>query len=142
MIADALRQKHLAQIHIAKKALQLDDDAYRDLLFSVAHVRSASDLDQAGRRLVLEHFRKCGWKNESGRPADPQSRKIRSLWLQLRDLGALTDPGERALRAYVRRIAGVDRLEWLDGGQARTVIETLKQWVARIKAERKAGGDE
>jgi phage gp16-like protein len=56
------RRKDLAAIHAAKRDLALDDDSYRDLLWSVARVRSAGDLDQAGRNKVLDHLRACGWK--------------------------------------------------------------------------------
>lgn len=133
--ADTLRKRELAQIHIAKAALGLDDDEYRDLLYALSkgQTRSAADLDWTGRKIVLEHFRKLGWKNTGGRPSDPMSRKIRSLWLTLRDLGALHDASETALRHFVRRTVHVDRLEWLDGKQAATVIEALKGWIARVK---------
>lgn len=50
------RNDDLAVIHIRKKELGLDDDAYRDLLFSIARVRSSADLDHAGRKLVRDHL--------------------------------------------------------------------------------------
>ncbi len=56
------RRRDLAAIHAAKRDLNMDDDAYRDILWSVARVRSAGDLDQAGRSKLLDHFRACGWK--------------------------------------------------------------------------------
>lgn len=130
---DQLRKRELAQIHIAKAALQMDDEAYRALLFTIARVRSAAQLDWTGRKRVLDHMVKCGWKNTAKRPTDPVSRKIRSQWLTLRDLGALTDPSEKALRSFVKRTAGVERMEWLTASQAATVIEALKAWVARLE---------
>ena len=132
---DQLRKRELAQIHIAKAALQMDDDAYRAMLWAIARVRSSKDLDWTGRKRVLDHLVKCGWKNSAKRPADPVSRKIRSQWLTLRDLGALTDPSEKALRAFVKRTVGVERLEWLNGRQAETVIEALKGWIARLESK-------
>ncbi|WP_290890600.1 regulatory protein GemA [Arenimonas sp.] len=130
---DQLRKRELAQIHLAKAALQMDDDGYRAMLWTIARVRSAADLDWTGRKRVLDHMVKCGWKNNAKRPADPVSRKIRSQWLTLRDLGALTDPSEKALRSFVKRTAGVERMEWLTASQAATVIEALKAWVARLE---------
>lgn len=56
------RRRDLATIHMAKAQLGMADDAYRDILWSVARVRSSADLDQAGRSKVLDHFRACGWK--------------------------------------------------------------------------------
>lgn len=131
--ADTLRKRELAQIHIAKSALRLSDDEYRDLLWAIARVRSAADLDWTGRKRVLNHFHKLGWRNDSGRPTDPHSRKIRALWLTLRDAGALHDASERALRHFVRRTVHVDRLEWLDGKQVSVVIEALKAWIRRVE---------
>lgn len=64
-----LRPSALAQIHIAKKALGLDDDTYRAMLFAVARVHSAKDLDHAGREKVLAHLKRSGWK-----PAPPKRK--------------------------------------------------------------------
>lgn len=55
------RRRDLAAIHAAKRDLGMSDDAYRDILWSVARVHSAGDLDQAGRNNLLDHFRACGW---------------------------------------------------------------------------------
>lgn len=55
------RNADLAAIHIAKADLMkaghlAGDDAYRDLLWAIARVRSAADLDHTGRKTVLEHL--------------------------------------------------------------------------------------
>lgn len=60
--ANQLRTNDLALIHIAKAQLDMPDEQYRDILWSVGRVRSAKDLDWAGRQRVLDHFRACGWK--------------------------------------------------------------------------------
>lgn len=60
----SIRNRELAQIHIAKAQLGLDDDTYRDMLWTIGRVRSAGDLDHAGRRRVLEHLTSRGWKND------------------------------------------------------------------------------
>lgn len=135
--AHQLRNRELAQIHIAKAALQMDDETYRAMLWTIARVRSSKDLDWTGRKRVLDHLVKCGWKNKppARRAADPVEGKIRSLWLELRDAKVLRDPSERALRAFVKRTCGVDRLEWLNGRQAQTVIEALKRWRARSETQ-------
>ena len=56
------RNRELAQIHIARQQLGMDDDAYRDVLWTVARVRSAADLDWSGRKRVLDHLKACGFK--------------------------------------------------------------------------------
>ena len=54
------RNRDLAAIHASVKKLGIDDPTYRDMLWSIARVRSAKDLDWAGRRRVLEHLRARG----------------------------------------------------------------------------------
>jgi phage gp16-like protein len=131
----------LAKIHIAKKALGLDDDTYRALLQRVGGVDSARDLDASARGRVLAELRRGGWKPKPPRAAasrvlasEPQARKIRALWLALFEAGAVRDPSETALAHYVRRQTGVERLQWLDTRQANRAIESLKGWAARVGA--------
>lgn len=141
------RRRELGLIHMAKANLALADDSYRAILARVAGVGSAADLDAAGRARVLAHFKSLGWdpSRASGRtraartagarqPAganDPLVRKIRALWLSLWQLGALADPEEAALAAFVKRQTRVDAPDWLTPAQCNAVIEALKSWCAR-----------
>lgn len=67
MAAKSPRARDLAAIHATVKQLGMDDDTYRDMLWTVARVRSAGDLDFAGRKRVLDHLRAIGGRFE--RPA-------------------------------------------------------------------------
>jgi len=67
---------------------------------------------------------------------EPWARKIRSLWLTLRDLGVLEDSSEKALLAFIHTRTGRERMEWLHPAQQQHIIEQLKHWVARIQADR------
>lgn len=135
-----VRTRELAQIHIAKKDLGLDDETYRAMLWTVARVHSSADLDFHSRKRVLQHLKERGWTNKPARKAntlrplasDDQSRKIRALWLDLHATGKVADPSELALVSYVKRITGIDSLQWLPSYQASRVIETLKKWQDRI----------
>lgn len=140
------RRRDLARIHLAKKELALDDEAYRDLLWAIARVRSAADLDWTGRRRVLEHLRKLGahfGARAGGHGEDKQARLVRWLWHRLRELGALHEGADdaRALAAFVRRQTGKDVLAWLSTEEARGLIENLKQWVRRVERAHTEGGD-
>src|SRR3569832_2787985 len=81
------RARELGMIHVAKKQFQLDDDAYRAMLWSVARVQSAADLDAAGREAVIAHLKARGFRPTAGgkrRPKPPAARagliaKIRAL---------------------------------------------------------------
>ena len=133
VLTDASRKNDLAAIHVAKKQLGMDDEAYRTMLWSVARVRSARDLDHAGRKTVLDHLKACGFKRHSPKARDPQSRKIRALWLDLKDLGELRDASEEALNSFVSRLTGARALQWLSSDQASNVIEHLKAWTRRVQ---------
>lgn len=56
------RNRELARIHIAAKALGLDDDAYREMLSGVTGATSAAELTADGRRQVLDHLKRCGFR--------------------------------------------------------------------------------
>jgi hypothetical protein len=61
-MATPSRTRDLAAIHATAKQIGMADDTYRDMLWTVARVRSAKDLDFAGRRRVLDHLRAVGGK--------------------------------------------------------------------------------
>lgn len=64
---DALRRSQLAQIHIARKDLGLDEDTYRAMLMDVAGVDSSAKLNAKQRAAVLARFESKGWKNKKQR---------------------------------------------------------------------------
>ncbi len=89
---DNTRSRELATIHIAKKQLGLDDETYRDMLWTVARVRSSAALDFAGRKNVLDHLKARGFKSAPGKRAhegrprniegserSPQLKKVEAL---------------------------------------------------------------
>lgn len=134
--ADIVRRE-IQLIHIAKQQLQMDDETYRAMLWAVARVKSSTDLDFAGRKKVLDHLKGCGFKvKPSSNPVrkladDPQSKKIRALWLELHEVGKVHNPDESALAAFVKRQTKVEALQWLSAKQASAVIEELKKWLTR-----------
>lgn len=130
---DRGRQNDLAAIHIAKKALRLTDDEYRDVMATVcAGVRSSADLDYAMRKRFREHLensvrRMAGGAAKARRPTlAPVERKMWALWMQLADAGVVQTRTMAALNAFALRQTGVDRIEWLNPKQQDLVIESLK----------------
>ena len=134
VLTDPVRKRELAAIHVAKKQLAMEDDTYRAMLWSIARVKSAGDLDHAGRKAVLDHLKACGFDHRRPTASDPQSRRVRALWLDLKDLGVLRDASEGALNSYVEHQTGVKALQWLSSEQVSKVIESLKAWQRRIRA--------
>lgn len=138
------RVRLIKLIHVARRELQMDDDTYRLMLAGMKGLggaTSTADLSVPNLYRVLEQLKQKGFKarpNKSAkRPpaADPQSRKIRSLWITLRDLGVIRDPSEEALLKFVRGMTEVEALQWLTFEQASLVIEAMKKWIARIEQE-------
>lgn len=130
------RNVELAKIHIAKARLGLDDliaagicvcgrerTAYHEMLWTVARVHSAADLDEGGRRRVLEHLRARGFQDRSrGRPRTADGNAaIRKIEALLSDAGRPWSYAD----AMARRMFHVDRVTFCDRDQLRRLIAAL-----------------
>lgn len=49
-------------VHVARRDLGMDDDAYRAILRGKFGVTSSSDLNIAGLNSLIDHFKRCGFK--------------------------------------------------------------------------------
>lgn len=136
------RKRLVAKVKIAQKQLNLDDDTYRDLLFSVTKKRSASKLVVYELEDVMRRMRKLGFKDKPAKAAkaaviadDQQSKKIRALWIELVNAGKVFDPSERSLvnwvKGQLKSSDGIEALQWLSERQKRRIIEQLKLWLSR-----------
>lgn len=130
---DKARNRDLAAIHIGKAALGWSDDDYRHILFTVCSVKSAAELDFAGRKRFLDHLRACGWsgKTSQRRGFTGRQGKIWSLWQQLRAAGRVTDGRLPALDQWVNNQLGVRKMTWLNMTQQDLAIERMKMWLKR-----------
>lgn len=122
------RRRELARIHIAAHALGMDDGTYRDMLWTVARVRSAGDLDYAGRQTVLDHLKALGFKARKRvgqHPGRPHSTEVRP---QIAKIEALLAEAERPWAYAVsmaRRMCGKARLEFCTPDELGKVIAAL-----------------
>ena len=133
------RNRELAQIHIARDQLGMAEDSYRDILFTVARVRSAADLDWAGRKAVLDHFKACGWK-ASAPKAGKENGKRPNEWAFVDRSGVERQPLLRKIimlaraagygRRYVDGIAAkmfnIERLEFCAPDQLYRIVTALE----------------
>lgn len=71
------RKDYLAAIHMGKKALNLDEDTYRDMLENVTGKRSAKDMSMDELVKVIQHLDQHGFsKREFGnKPKVKQSKE-------------------------------------------------------------------
>lgn len=136
------RLRYIKLIHVARRELGMDDDIYRLMLAGMPGLdgaTSSADLSVPNLLRVLEQLKLRGFKvrpnlkKTRSLANDEQSRKIRSLWLALYDLGAVRDPSEEALARFVLSMTRVSALQWLNTAQASQVIENLKQWMWRVQ---------
>ncbi len=126
-IAQDVRRKEIAQIHVAKKELGLDDETYRAMLWAIARVRSSADLDWEGRKRVLDHMKAKGWKNNSKRRPEPAKGKkalvgkIRALLIN-HSSGAKSDAYADGIS---QRMFGVEKFTWCDDSQLYGIVQAL-----------------
>ena len=123
MASPDARRSELARIHLLAKELRLSDDEYRDMIFTLCRVRSAGDLDDAGRKQLIEHLaaRAKGygeWSFIARASADrqPLLAKIR------RQVGSR---GKRYADGCARRICKAERLEFCAPDQLRQIVAAL-----------------
>ncbi len=137
MAAPDDRRRELAQIHIAKAQLFLDEETYRAMLCAIGRVKSAADLGAAGRRQVLEHLKSRGFK--ARKSTQKVSLDTRSEWAwvnsaapdrqaMLRKIAVMLKADGRE-KAYVDAIAKqmfhVERIEFCPPDQLHRIVSAL-----------------
>lgn len=123
------RNRDLARIHVLKKELGLDDDQYRVVLWTLARVESAADLDTHGRQQVIQHLeahaRRAGVARRTRQTAAPDKgplvAKIRALLINA--------PGGRRDDAYAdalsQKMFNVQRFTWCSHEQLHKIVAAL-----------------
>lgn len=125
---DASRRGELAMIHVAKKSLALDDEEYRSILKRVTGKESSADLNAAGRKELIDYFKKIGFKvvaKTAGRPrptgAGDRKRLILKIEAQLADAArpwAYAD-------AMAKRICKIEKIDWCEPAHLLKIIAAL-----------------
>lgn len=126
------RRQQLARIHLAKKALALEEDCYRALLRRVTGKGSAAAMSTAEREVVIAEFARLGFTDDRaqrarrqfpGKPVSanevPMLKKVEAL---------LADAGRHweYARATAERMFGIERLEWLRPAQLHRLVAALQ----------------
>lgn len=146
------RRRELAQIHIAKKDLDIDDTTYRLMLQAIGRVNSAADLNAEGRRQVLAHLKARGFKPKASASSTRRSAyQIRSDWdwvnnaapdrqATLRKIAVMLKDSERE-KVYADGIAknmfGIERVEFCAPDQLRRIVAAL-EYDRRRRADKAA----
>ena len=92
------RRAMIAKVHLAQKALGLDDDTYRDVLEQATGHRSAGSCSDAQLSAVLARFRALGWDGPPDGAGKRRSAKswVRKVWAIWGDLRPLLDNADAA----------------------------------------------
>ena len=131
------RNRLIKLIQVARRDLNLDEPNYRAILFAQGGNESLAALPIDAMQKVLDYLKAQGFKVRKTRTDRKQATgidasKVRALWLFLHELGAVRDPSEAALTAYVKRMVKVDDVQWMRSGRrVETVIESQKKWAMR-----------
>ena len=126
------RRGLLAKVHVARKALAMEDDDYRALLERTTGHRSAKDCDDLQLRAAVATLEGLGFRSAGGatKRRDLGSgltvRKARAMWISLYQLGAIEDASDAALEAFGSRQLKVERLRWANEREGFRLIEALK----------------
>lgn len=129
--------KQIALIHVAKKQLGLDEDAYRDILRRWGGMESSADLDQVRFHMVMMRFEQLGFRStwtkrtfgdrHGSMASAAQIGFIRDMWEKYDQ----DDADEKHLNAWLERFHHVSALRFLSAQKAQAVIMALKAMVAR-----------
>ena len=150
---DKIKLAELAKIHIAKKALGLDDDTYRALLRKIidlnpAHITalgktkafegviSAKYLTVKGRTAVLEHLKAAGFTGKAAYPGRPHNTDSSTAGTaaQLRKIEALLADAGRPwayATAMATRMYKKSKLEFCNSQELAGLITGLTKNATR-----------
>ena len=132
------RKAKLSMIHIAKKDMGLTDDTYRALLDGAAGLDSAAQMEYEHQfTAIMKAFENLGFKSTARKNPRPQwtdewggtaaqRAKIEVMWKT-----CARNKSDKALRAFIKRIAKVDHPRFLRVSHARKVILALEKMMVK-----------
>ncbi|MFI5448113.1 regulatory protein GemA [Polaromonas sp. UC242_47] len=155
---DVIRKREIVLIQLAKaffaKRDGMTDDDYRAVMLQLTGQSSSAKLDAAGRDKLLQHFKAKGFvviaktgaaSRERGFIREPQVKKLLAMWYALSEAGAVARPashtacsaaveawGKEQLAAH--RLGPMDALRFATGEQLNHLVEAMKLWGQRVKA--------
>lgn len=143
-----LTRAQLAKIHIAKKAVALEDDDYRDMLERVAGVRSAREMQPEHLVELQREFRRLGWDgyllrkaelpplpygDVDNRPDAPTGAQLRMLEAGFKNILGYADVApDKAFQKFLKNRCGVEHPRFLDNTKYEAALSAVK----RLQGER------
>ena len=141
-ITSADRRRLVAGIHACATKLGMDTadkspgSEYRSMLKSVGGKTSTTDMDEAALKRVQRHLLQTLNPDKQARPPDGwHADKMRRLWSQLGQLGALHEPDEAGMNRFIEHVTGKTAPRFCNTTEGNRVVEALKSWLAREQAK-------
>lgn len=124
------RNALLAQVHIGKKSMGLDDDLYRAWLQRETGARSCRDLNDRQLQALVDRLREAGHLGEAERvrPNRPTPAQWRKLLALSREMGWGGQRDNERLAGFIKRTAHVDHPRFLDRRGMSACITGLERW--------------
>ncbi|MCX2788368.1 regulatory protein GemA [Vibrio sp. Sgm 5] len=113
---------------------EFSDDEYRRVLINMTGKASCKEMNHQELESVIQHLRQFGYLSSyarpvtttnPSRPTDTQWRKLAALCYAKGWQAGLKDP---ALKAFVKRTAGVSNVRFLTRKTISDVITGLEKW--------------
>jgi hypothetical protein len=138
-----LSRDQLAKIHIAKKALCLGDDDYRDILERITGKRSARDVAPEQLQALQRELRRLGWdgyllrrdeiqplpymdcENRPGRPNGPQLRMLEAMFKDIKGYADVSP--DEAFRKFLEKRFGISHARLLDDTKYEAALTAVKR---------------
>ena len=140
-----IRNLTLAKIHVGKKTLGMDDDAYRAFLRTHVGKSSAADCTIIELEKILWAMKKSGFVPQSKKPVGknpgaPAKAKSRKLVLD-KITAQLTTRGLHWNYAHgmAKKMFGKERVQWLDDEQLYKLMQALQVDQNRRKRRAESG---
>lgn len=116
----------MAKIHIGKKLLHMDDDVYRAMLWQVAKVKSAAELDAKGRQTVLQHMMMLGARFQTSKSKRTTPAKDKTaLASKVKALLADGKYPDTYADSMAMRMFNIERWEWLPVEELHKLVGAL-----------------
>ncbi|WP_286695002.1 gp16 family protein [Spongiibacter sp. UBA1325] len=120
------RQRLLAQIHIARKQLALDDDTYRQALKTLTGKTSAKHLSLPELRCVMDDFTRKGFVPKKGGKRPRPAKNRTALMNKIEALLADKNQSWQYAHSMAEHMFGLKRVDWLNADQLWRLVAALE----------------
>ena len=122
----------IAAIHTALRQLGIAEDDARDIYQRQTGKRSLREMRPRELEAIVGELRRLGFKPKKKPLEGPFAKQLQAFWIDLWNLGLISDRSDEALLKFVRRQSKVDHTRFLlDAEAAASSIEAMKAWMAR-----------